>query len=149
MDFPKDYWFSTGKFQALSDELVKLIPETGKSDKPHIELLRRMANIYYDYYNNGNETWLSIVDNCRADLEYIPPLDAPKNVRMFFLSCKEEYKELKNIFDEAQLREIEEGEYYDYEDERYLEEPYRFSKEHLEEMMDDTLLYVQSAILTD
>jgi hypothetical protein len=49
------YLYKTGKFQSEYDHLRKLIPKTGKipgsEKRPHLERLRKAANIYYDLHN--------------------------------------------------------------------------------------------------
>lgn len=47
------YWENTGKYQTEYDALKPLLPLLREADKPHIELLRKLGNVYYDCYNNG------------------------------------------------------------------------------------------------
>jgi hypothetical protein len=47
------YWGGKGKFQAAYDELVKLMPASGKSDTVAGELIRATSRIGYQFYNNG------------------------------------------------------------------------------------------------
>lgn len=48
------YWCNNGKFQKLFDWLFgQLVPETGRSQTPHGELLRCVVKLYYDLHNNG------------------------------------------------------------------------------------------------
>jgi len=49
----RKYWEKTGLFQELYNKFKALIPESGKADSMHIELLRCASNLYYDFYNNG------------------------------------------------------------------------------------------------
>lgn len=48
------YWNHAGKYQSLYDEVSQLIPESGEcpEDKPALETLREMSNLYYDLKNN-------------------------------------------------------------------------------------------------
>lgn len=146
MDQQDMYWCETGKFQSIANEIQKLVPEIGESDILHIELYRRMANIYYDFHNNGNDTWKSIVENGRADMYYMPPSDAPKSVQRFFQACERDCHAIEEIYYQARRQEMEEGDDYDYENDQYLVDSYRFDEHQLEQIMDDTILYVQAAI---
>ena len=47
------YWSGKGKFQAAYDELVNLMPASGKSDTVAGELIRSASRIGYQFYNNG------------------------------------------------------------------------------------------------
>jgi hypothetical protein len=47
------YWNNNGKYERLYEKLFKLVPSEGKSDNKHIEAIRCISNIYYDFYNNG------------------------------------------------------------------------------------------------
>ena len=48
------YWAHKGKHQDLYEILSEtLVPASGPADTPAGELLRSMANVYYDVYNNG------------------------------------------------------------------------------------------------
>ena len=47
------YWNNKGKFQAQYDELVKLMPPSGKCDTVAGELIRATSRIGYQFYNNG------------------------------------------------------------------------------------------------
>lgn len=47
------YWAQDGKYQKIYDRLKELIPDNGKADSMHIELLRCASNLYHDFYNNG------------------------------------------------------------------------------------------------
>lgn len=49
----KTYWNGNGKFQAEYDELVNLMPASGKSDTVAGELIRATSRIGYQFYNNG------------------------------------------------------------------------------------------------
>jgi len=56
-DDDKTYWNHNGKFQHLSKQLEKLIPDEGEVEKPYknkaLERFRKASNCYYDLYNNG------------------------------------------------------------------------------------------------
>lgn len=51
------YWDSTGRHQKLAEELRKLIPAAGPVENarknPKLERFRKVANAYYDLFNNG------------------------------------------------------------------------------------------------
>lgn len=48
------YWNNQGKHQEAYQKLAnELLPDSGKADTLHGELLRALGKIYYDYYNNG------------------------------------------------------------------------------------------------
>lgn len=47
------YWNHKGKFQSAYDELVKLMPASGKSDTVAGEMVRSISRLGYDFYNNG------------------------------------------------------------------------------------------------
>jgi hypothetical protein len=48
------YWMNKGKHQEAYQKLAnELLPDSGKADTLHGELLRALGKIYYDYYNNG------------------------------------------------------------------------------------------------
>ena len=47
------YWGIDGKHQKTYDRLKVLIPDNGRADSMHIELLRCASNLYHDFYNNG------------------------------------------------------------------------------------------------
>lgn len=48
------YWQNNGKHQAAYDELfAKLVPDQGKAETAHGEVLRLASNLYYELYNNG------------------------------------------------------------------------------------------------
>jgi hypothetical protein len=47
------YWNGNGKFQAAYDELVNLMPASGKADTVAGELIRATSRIGYQFYNNG------------------------------------------------------------------------------------------------
>lgn len=47
------YWSSAGKYQRNFDELIKLMPMTGKADTVAGELIRAANRLSYDFYNNG------------------------------------------------------------------------------------------------
>lgn len=47
------YWNETGKYQKASDEIQKLIPDSGEASDPNVEVMRIAVNGYYDYYING------------------------------------------------------------------------------------------------
>lgn len=49
----KTYWNGNGKFQTAYEELVKLMPASGKSDTVAGELIRATSRIGYQFYNNG------------------------------------------------------------------------------------------------
>jgi hypothetical protein len=51
------YWYQRGNYQQLADALQKLIPMQGeipnKDQNPCLEEYRKVANQYYDLFNNG------------------------------------------------------------------------------------------------
>ena len=47
------YWNGKGKYQSQFDELIKLMPGSGKSDVIAGELIRSANRLAYDFYNNG------------------------------------------------------------------------------------------------
>lgn len=47
------YWNKQGLHQAAYDELVKLMPASGKCDTVAGELIRSVSRLGYDFYNNG------------------------------------------------------------------------------------------------
>lgn len=47
------YWNHNGKYQAAVEKIQALIPTTGESTDPHVEVMRIAINGYYDYFNNG------------------------------------------------------------------------------------------------
>lgn len=51
------YWGGNGKYQALANELNKLIPDQGAvrntAKNKHLERFRKACNAYYDLNNNG------------------------------------------------------------------------------------------------
>lgn len=47
------YWNGKGERQDLVEKMERLIPGSGKADKPKLERLRKAINCYYDLYNNG------------------------------------------------------------------------------------------------
>lgn len=54
----KSYWDHSGTFQALYEELHKLLPQEGpvahaRGKNKRLEKMRVAANAYYDVYNNG------------------------------------------------------------------------------------------------
>jgi hypothetical protein len=88
------YWNYKGKHQALYNKYKELlVPKSGEASTPHGELLRNVANVYYDFYNNGNDTWYRAVDNGAICIEYRAPSDAPEDVKAFFSYIFEEYNE--------------------------------------------------------
>ena len=51
------YWNNNGKYETEYHELWKQVPNEGEASKPHIEQVRCISRIYYDYYNNGSCNW--------------------------------------------------------------------------------------------
>ncbi len=51
------YWENNGKHQDWVEVLQKQVPAQGEAEELHIDLLRNVANCYYDHYNNGNCNW--------------------------------------------------------------------------------------------
>jgi hypothetical protein len=47
------YWNGKGKNQSQFDELVELMPSSGKSEVVAGELIRAANRLAYDFYNNG------------------------------------------------------------------------------------------------
>ena len=90
----KGYWGGTGKYQHLYETYFELlVPQAGESTTEHGELLRNFTNVYYDFHNNGNDTWYAVVSNFRISPSYKAPKDAPRPVREFFNNIKEECQE--------------------------------------------------------
>lgn len=55
-NYENSYWSGNGRFQDLYDRLHELIPGRGSvkgSKNAKLERLRKMANAYYDLFNNG------------------------------------------------------------------------------------------------
>ena len=51
----RTYWNNKGKFQAQYDYVWEnLVPAYGSSDNEHVEAIRCIGRLYYEYYNNGN-----------------------------------------------------------------------------------------------
>lgn len=51
----RTYWNDKGKYQAQYDYVWNnLVPDSGSSDNEHIEAIRCVGRLYYEYYNNGN-----------------------------------------------------------------------------------------------
>lgn len=55
---PNTYWSNNGKYQAVADQLQKLIPCEGsvpaaRGKNAKLEQFRKAVNCYYDLYNNG------------------------------------------------------------------------------------------------
>lgn len=129
------YWNKKGSYQSLYDKYCKLVPQKGVSKVPHIELLRNIANIYYDFYNNGNDTWYSVVKNGAIGDYYRAPNDAPEKVKVFFMYMREEYDAYVRY-----MRKMDEAEDSDDEDE--ADGVHHFTKRELENIVDDVLQYV-------
>ena len=47
------YWDNKGKFQSEYDELLKLMPNSGKCATQAGEMIRAVSRLGYDFYNNG------------------------------------------------------------------------------------------------
>ena len=69
----KTYWNHQGKFQAAYDELVNLMPASGKSDTVAGELVRSSSRIGYQFYNNGMGNNVSGAVNFLRDKGAIDP----------------------------------------------------------------------------
>ena len=69
----KTYWNHQGKFQAAYDELVNLMPASGKSDTVAGELVRSISRIGYQFYNNGMGNNVSGAVNFLRDKGAIDP----------------------------------------------------------------------------
>lgn len=51
----RTYWNNKGKFQAQYDYIYNnLMPDYGRSTNEHIEVIRCVSKIYYEYHNNSN-----------------------------------------------------------------------------------------------
>lgn len=120
---PTTYWQDHGKFQTEHDALWRFVPRSGNTRVPHIQLLVAASRVYYDFHNNGNDTFYAVWDNGRYDREYEAPADAPSIVREFFKWGRQ------------RIREVE----YYREEEHDLEPD--FDKDILEELMDETIRY--------
>jgi len=128
------YWNHKGAHQSIYDKYSKLVPKKGKSKVPHIELLRNIANVYYDFYNNGNDTWYSVVKNGAIDF-YRAPNDAPEKVKVFLMYIREEHDAYLRY-----LRKIDEAD--DSDDEDAADGVHHFTEEELENIVDLVLEYV-------
>ena len=54
LNLKNTYWNDKGKYQKQYDELFPLlVPDEGMAATYHGEVLRCIANVYYDVYNNG------------------------------------------------------------------------------------------------
>lgn len=61
LNYKNTYWNDKGKYQKEMVELTnKLIPALGESETYHGEVLRCLANIYHDVYNNGGGNFSSL-----------------------------------------------------------------------------------------
>lgn len=61
------YWNGTGKYQAQFDKMSLRIPDMGIANESHIDLVRNIANLYHDHFNNGGCNW----DSTRRQFEHI------------------------------------------------------------------------------
>ena len=53
-EYKPKYWNHVGKYEKEMENLrAKLIPDMGKADTMHGELLRCISKLYYDVFNNG------------------------------------------------------------------------------------------------
>ena len=51
----RTYWNNKGKFQPQYDYVWNnLVPDYGSSNNEHVEAIRCVGRLYYEYYNNGN-----------------------------------------------------------------------------------------------
>ena len=69
----KTYWNHQGKFQTAYDELVNLMPASGKCDTVAGELIRSVSRIGYQFYNNGFGNNVSGAVNFLRDKGAIDP----------------------------------------------------------------------------
>jgi hypothetical protein len=54
------YWNHKGKHQAMYEDLrSRLVPDEGKASTTAGELVRMVANIYHDHFNNGGGNLIS------------------------------------------------------------------------------------------
>ena len=60
------YWNNQNPHQARAEFALSLVPTEGESDRDDIEVLRRVANAYYDYFNNGWDGAAGIVNDHRV-----------------------------------------------------------------------------------
>ena len=131
------YWNKKGTYQSLYDRhFAKLVPKSGEADTPHGELLRVMTNITYRFYNDGDATWFDVVQMGACDEFYVPPHDAPADVRRFFADIREEcaaYNRQLWAFDNRS----------DDEDMEFDPDVKRFTGQELDFIMDLIVLYVE------
>lgn len=51
----RTYWNNKGKFQAQYNYVWEnLVPDYGSSNNEHVEAIRCISGLYYEYYNNAN-----------------------------------------------------------------------------------------------
>lgn len=60
------YWNNQSPHQARAEFALSLVPLEGEADRDDIEVLRRVANAYYDYFNNGWSGDAGIVNDHRV-----------------------------------------------------------------------------------
>ena len=60
------YWNNQSPHQARAEFALSLVPIEGEADRDDIEVLRRVANAYYDYFNNGWSGDAGIVNDHRV-----------------------------------------------------------------------------------
>jgi len=70
MTLENSYWGHKGKYQDVYNSIKALIPDSGESEDPNIELLRCGSNIYYDCYNNGGCNLGARFDQIETILKY-------------------------------------------------------------------------------
>lgn len=139
------YWCGKGKYQAKFDEVWKRVPAEGKASDPRVELLRVLNKVYYDLYNNGNDTWYAMARNNVYDPAYAPPHDAPEDVKEFFMDARLDYEFVSrkvDALDRLAYAGVEDvaGDAYD-----RLFQDYRICTLILEEVFDQTVKYVATA----
>ena len=131
------YWNGNGYYQEYADIYTEM---QVTKDKPHLILLGIVSRMYYDFHNNGNNTWYKFINNgLPVNLEYTPPKDAPYEIKDEFKNMREEYE----VYEEY----VKKNDNYDYDSSDDDDEdnvPYvtEFDHDKLEDMMDRTLFYV-------
>jgi hypothetical protein len=134
------YWTKTGKYQSLYDAyFAKLVPKRGKARTPHGELLRVMTEILYRFYNDGDDTWFSMVQMGACDELYRTPHDAPSDVKRFFMYIPEECAQYNRELMEFDARSDD-----DIDDDEFDPAVARFTEEGLESIMDSIVMYVHN-----
>lgn len=101
------YWEGKGKYQDLSDELSKFIPDEGRCTDTRLELYRCACNLYYEIMNNGGIN-LDISDENIAFLHYerieTPTLNRLIDIEDKDMLFEEACEEMEDIMDQVILK---------------------------------------------